>query len=680
MERLYYNRAGMTWLWGVAAAIALLWPDRISGPFDGVPLDRIPEAVVVAAAVPALWLIDRRFLRLALARTIVVALLSWRIVAAASCVRDGWCVRFVPARPYAKNATGAPHAWDLRADWRSVDPACSAIATRAYHQLDEFPAWFFNLPPNDDSWPGPFDRPPGATVEMTVQGFLHVGQEGRLRIDQASDAPTEIRIDGHVAGSDASLSAGTHTVTVRTMLTGDRWRFVPTWNNHDLWSAAIATTSRPSAIDITLRRSLRWLPTMLVTTLVGTWTASAIASIGAIAMLSWCFAVSAVMALLVSCNRADLARASIAALGFAALLPIPERLRTTRGAFLVIGIPWMAFAVACACTAIGRFILYPSGHDYWMFQRFAYRIVMQGYWLEGGSPTFWFQPLYRWIAGLLHLLFGDSSAGEWYWDGACLLAGSLLAFRIVRDFAGVRWALVAAALPLATFALGTAQYLIGAGLGEISSAGFGYAAALFALRARDGAVPPALAAGVLATLAFYTRLNNLPMAFGVAFFAIGNRSTAARWRAPLVIVATIAAGVVLFAWRTWYYTGVFSAFYGTQRDLLAIWQPGMTLRDWLGRVRDSVLMVVTVNDPPRFDVYALPVLCGAIVAVAAIARAPRLRAIPTPAALFFFSSIAGAFIARGSAYPGRFSVHIIPIACALTVCAAAAFGPQTKNA
>src|SRR5260221_10306536 len=101
-----------------------------------------------------------------------------------------------------------------------------------------------------------------------------------------------------------------------------------------------------------------------------------------------------------------------------------------------------------------------------MYQRFAYRIVLQGYWLEGGSPTFWFQAFYRWIVGALHVVFGDSSVGEWYWDGACLLAGALLSFRIARTFAGFRWGLVAAAAPLGVFVLGTAQRLIGAGLGE----------------------------------------------------------------------------------------------------------------------------------------------------------------------------------------------------------------------
>ena len=34
-------------LWGLLAAVALLWPDRISSAFDGVPLDRPPEAILI---------------------------------------------------------------------------------------------------------------------------------------------------------------------------------------------------------------------------------------------------------------------------------------------------------------------------------------------------------------------------------------------------------------------------------------------------------------------------------------------------------------------------------------------------------------------------------------------------------------------------------------------------------
>ena len=146
-------KVGPRTLWGLLAAVALLWPDRISSAFDGVPLDRPPEAILIGLVFPCLWLFHPAFLRSRGARILIVALVAWRIVAAAALVQDGWCMRFEPARRYARDARGAPHAWDLRADWRSPDPACSAIMTRSYQSYREFPAWFFNLPPPNDSWP-----------------------------------------------------------------------------------------------------------------------------------------------------------------------------------------------------------------------------------------------------------------------------------------------------------------------------------------------------------------------------------------------------------------------------------------------------------------------------------------------------------------------------------------------
>src|SRR5262249_56117885 len=82
--------------------------------------------------------------------------------------------------------------------------------------------------------------------------------------------------------------------------------------------------------------------------------------------------------------------------------------------------------------------------------------------------------------------------------------------------------------------------------------------------------------------------------------------------------------------------------------------------------------VVAVNDPPMFDIHTAPVIAGAMVAVLSLAGVPRLRNLPAASVLFFFASIAGAFIARGWSYPGRFSVHIMPITCALAVCGLAA--------
>jgi len=106
--------------------------------------------------------------------------------------------------------------------------------------------------------------------------------------------------------------------------------------------------------------------------------------------------------------------------------------------------------------------------------------------------------------------------------------------------------------------------------------------------------------------------------------------------------------------------------------LLAIWQPGMSIRTGLERTLDSVLMILTVNDPPRFDPFAMPVMLGALVAALAIVSPTLRRIAPVPAVWFFLAGISGAFVARGSAYPGRFSLHILGVTCALSTCAVSA--------
>ena len=672
----------MTPVWGLLAAIGLLWPDRISGPFDGVPLDRVAEAMAVAVVFPVLWWLHPRFLTTRIARAAIVLLLIWKATATVL-VQDGWCVRFMPARPLFKDVHGAPHAWDLRADWRSPDPACSAIMTRSYRELSEFPAWFFNLPPDNESWPIAADRPPGARVAMTVQGFLHARSKGVLAIESGPDVAASIVVDGRAVSGSVPLSAGIHSIFVDGVLTGDRWSLVPTWNGEEVWSAVTTTVRRPSSLDLFVRPWVRFVPWTIVVVLLSSWAITAAMWIADPIVLGWSGLSSALIVWLVMSDRAATARAVIPALMLAALLPVSPRLRNRRGAFLLIGVPWLTYAAACASTAIGRFVLYGSGHDMWMLQRFAYRIVMQGYWLEGGAPTFWFQAGYRWIVGAIHSLFGDSSAGEWIWDSACLLAGAMFAFRAVRSFAGFRWAVVATALPLAVFIVGTPFYLIGYGLSEISSAGFIYAAALFAMRARHGSVRSGIAAGTLGLLAFFTRLNNLLMAVGVVAFALPPRLPArvafrvrewwrrVSWRAVGVVVTTMCCGLLSFAWRTWYYTGVFSVFHGTQRYRVAIWSLAPSFRAGVADTIYSLLVVLTVNEPPRFDPYSLPVLTGAAIAVLAVAGVPRVRDVPLSLVLFFFAGIAGAFITRGWFYPGRFSVHIIPVTCALTICALA---------
>jgi hypothetical protein len=104
--------------------------------------------------------------------------------------------------------------------------------------------------------------------------------------------------------------------------------------------------------------------------------------------------------------------------------------------------------------------------------------------------------------------------------------------------------------------------------------------------------------------------------------------------------------------------------------LLAIWKPGISAPTALARGLASAMMVLSVNDPAQFDWRAVPVFAGAAAAVLAVIGVPRFRDLPAAPTFFFLFAISAAFVARGSAYAGRFSVHIVGVCCALAVCAA----------
>jgi hypothetical protein len=134
--------------------------------------------------------------------------------------------------------------------------------------------------------------------------------------------------------------------------------------------------------------------------------------------------------------------------------------------------------------------------------------------------------------------------------------------------------------------------------------------------------------------------------------------------------------MTLFAWRTWYYTGHFSVFYGTQSAMLRIWKAGMPLGEVARQMLDSVLMVATTADPPAYHNGALPIIAGFALSIAALSGAGWLGRLPLPLIGFTLSAFAGALIARGTAYSGRFSVHVVGATVAVVMCAIAAMAPS----
>jgi hypothetical protein len=123
--------------------------------------------------------------------------------------------------------------------------------------------------------------------------------------------------------------------------------------------------------------------------------------------------------------------------------------------------------------------------------------------------------------------------------------------------------------------------------------------------------------------------------------------------------------------RTYYYTGIFSLFAGTQAGMLSLWQP--SAGSIAGNVIDSVLMVLTMNDPPRADPRALPLVTGVLAALGGLLGIGRLRHLPLAAVALCLAGVAGAMVARGTAYSGRFSVALLPVTVVLSILTIALF-------
>jgi hypothetical protein len=73
-----------------------------------------------------------------------------------------------------------------------------------------------------------------------------------------------------------------------------------------------------------------------------------------------------------------------------------------------------------------------------------------------------------------------------------------------------------------------------------------------------------------------------------------------------------------------------------------------------------------MNEPPRPDVRSVIVVAGVLIAVLAALQLPIARRVPAALVLVTLGGVLGACFAHSHGYPGRFSVHLVPFASALT--------------
>jgi hypothetical protein len=682
----------MTIVWAGVLMTALLWPSHVLSPLDGMPLDGPVEAIVIGLAVPVLVWLHGRFLTKRAVRLLVVALLLIKIADNTLLTQQGLCagVSALPPGPYSTEVLTIPidepngvlRSWDVRADMHAETPACTAIVDRPYLNASAFPAWFVNITD--------FASAGKRAFTLALSGYVRVTERGLFVVDVDRGMDVSGRIGSQDVASTggkpmlAALDSGTQRIDLRATMTGEAWRLVPTWNGRSAFSTTTMTAYEPRRGDA-LAGLFRAVEGGLIVALVAAWIASLLYEYrDNPALVVWCVAASAVLALLGASARFE--RFAVLLLVAAALVPVSASHRHLRGVMLLVGVPWLVLIAAPALSQVGHFTAY-SNDDWLAYQVAGYRIFMHGNWLEGGSKVFDYQPLYRWMSGALHVVFGDSSVGERYWDAVCLLLGASVTFVLVDRVAGFRWGVAAAAATLSTFWLGTIWYFVGRGLSEIAAAGWAFIAALLLLSRRAGRPAYAVLAGAFATLMFYTRLNHLlfavfllaltipvlvPARWDTAMSAIADRTSIDR-RGAALYLATFAVGVALFAARTWWYTGVFSVLYGTSLKnndtglrLTTMFDASVWSRVWHG-----LRALAWMNEPPSPDPRAILVAVGLLLSVAALLQMPRVNRLPLSIAIVSVGACVSTLFAHTHNYPGRMSIHLVPFAVAMTATAGA---------
>ena len=671
------------WAWVLLGVTAVAWPSRFVGPLDGLPLDGAAEALVIGLALPSLWWLTRRQPLSALCRIAMVTLLVWKAGTGIAAQQQGLCLRAEAPVPLDGTAmtmrvqepAGMLRSWDVRADLWAERPACTAILGRAMPETRDFPAWFVNI---TDQMLGRRE------FTLAINGYLSTRHGGVLTLGETGDAAASGAIGGHPVSAPIRLEPGEHPVHLTLAVAGEAMRFDPRLDGESLWRAGTLTVAAPSTLDRWLAPWAWLVSPLLCLLLAGALVATVVRGMGVTPVMgAWMAAASAAAIVLAQPWTGLWPRAAGLLMLAAAAVPVRTRLRNLNGAFLLIGVPWLAFFAARSFDQIGRFSIF-STDDWLAYQVAGYRIFLNGFWIEGGTLAFDYQPLYRWMTGALHLVFGDSSVGEVYWDAAALLVGALLTFQIVRMTAGYRWGMAAAAAVLATFTLGTSWHVIGRGLSEIAAAGWAFLAMFFLLRGRRGSAAWVLAAALMAVLMFLTRLNHLLWAATLPVLLLALRPSASfadlrlaipgiRWRRVALYAGAVSAALVLFMTRTWYFTGAFSLFHGT-----SLRHNDTGLRPWTifdpavwAKVSHSLTSLMWMNEPPRVDVRAVVMAAGFVIGVAALLQVPVARRVPGALVLAAAGATLGSLFAHAHGYPGRFSIHAVPLAGAMVALATA---------
>ncbi|NPV86178.1 MAG: hypothetical protein HPY45_09240 [Anaerolineae bacterium] len=355
-------------------------------------------------------------------------------------------------------------------------------------------------------------------------------------------------------------------------------------------------------------------------------------------------------------------------------------------ALLVLGAPLLSFYAGNLASEVGRIQIYTTGSDPLTYQVFARQIFVEGDFWHRADAVYAYQPLYRYFAGLLHLLFGQSSAAQnmldvWSVIGAMMALVSLGGWLQIAPV----FSLAGAVLYLAIGWLTQFNVLLGAGMQE-------YAAMLFVMLTAWSAAQRAflgwqkiLLTSLCGVCGLLLRNDHLGVLGAAALLAIEPLQGSLRWvwamlftqmirqwKTVLIPGIAILGGLLLQALRNYAIGGMF-----------VVNQTQNTTSGWyhsLGERIGGVLLILNSGlsadfFSPGLVFVALVLWAGTLAGVIALVwRRGALARYNLSLAIMLVALLLPYLFFKPTATPPRWSIHLLPLAVlSLSVLAARLF-------
>lgn len=309
------------------------------------------------------------------------------------------------------------------------------------------------------------------------------------------------------------------------------------------------------------------------------------------------------------------------------------------------------------------------------YQIFAREIFIGGDWLHAtGEPVTFYQFLYRYVVGFLHLLFGQAVVAQQLLDIWSMLTVSAALFALGhRVGLGPAWWYATAGLYLTNMLGPHFAWHIGLGMQELTCNLFLFGAILVALL-YGIAGGMAFVVGGLSGAGFLTRIDRMGVCITVALLTVIDRRSGkgvlADWKELFAKIISnwrrlgLAAGLVAIA------AGLLIIRNGIIGDSFVLNdESNLELVTCVGL--DCVLKnyeQILFGSNRCTDRAAFVMITGAVVAILAlIFRPAAMRFVPLELSLFLAAALAPYWIGGPMGFEPRFSMHVLPIATAVAL-------------